>query len=46
MNRRDVLSSLAQAGAASLLVSTPSLASGLAPKVDAAYAQAVRGTGR
>jgi len=45
MNRRDVLSSLAQAGAASLLVSTPSLASGLAPKVDAAYAQAVRGTG-
>ena len=45
MNRRDVLSSLAQAGAASLLTSTPSLAGGLAPKVDPAYAQAVRGTG-
>jgi mannonate dehydratase len=43
MNRRDALSSLVQAGAASLLVSTPSLAGALTPKADAAYAQALKG---
>ncbi|HEY6183131.1 MAG TPA: enolase C-terminal domain-like protein [Terriglobales bacterium] len=42
MNRRDALSTLAQAGAASLFLSTPSLAGAL--KTDAAFAQAVKGT--
>lgn len=43
MNRRNALSTLAQAGAASLFMSTPSLARALTPKVDAADAQAARG---
>lgn len=44
MNRRDAISSLALAGGASLLASTPSLAGVLASKLDSGYAQAVRGT--
>ena len=44
MNRRDAIGSLALAGGASLLASTPSLAGVLAPKLDPGYAQAVTGT--
>ncbi len=44
MNRRDAIGSLALAGGASLLASTPSVAEVLASKLDAGYAQAVTGT--
>jgi mannonate dehydratase len=44
MNRRDAISAVAKAGGAFLLASTPALANDLARKVDAGYAQAVRGT--
>jgi mannonate dehydratase len=45
MNRRDLLGSIALGGGASLLASREILAEALAPKANAAYAQAVRGTG-
>jgi mannonate dehydratase len=44
MNRRDLLGSIALGGGASLLASRNALAEALAPKANAAYAQAVRGT--
>src|SRR5215217_2298776 len=44
MNRRDALTSLSMAGGASLLPPGRSLAEALAPKLSAAYGQAVRGT--
>ena len=44
MNRRKVISRLAQIGGASLLAPPPSVANALAEKIDPAYAQAVRGT--
>jgi mannonate dehydratase len=44
MNRREAIRSLSFAGGASLLASTPSLAGGLAPKAEASYAQAVKGS--
>ena len=44
MNRRQAISAFAQAGGASLLASTSSLASALAPKIDAGQAQAIRAT--
>jgi mannonate dehydratase len=45
MNRRDLLGSIALGGGATLLTSREALAQALAPKPEAAYAQAVRGTG-
>ena len=45
MNRRDLLGSIALGGSASLLASKKALAEALAPKSNATYAQAVRGTG-
>lgn len=44
MNRREAISAVTKAGGAFLLASSPVLASDLARKVDAGYAQAVRGT--
>src|SRR5262249_1228614 len=44
VNRRKVISSLAQISGASLFASTPSVANALARKIDPAYAQAVRAT--
>ena len=44
MNRRDAIGSLALAGGASLLASTPSLAGVLGSKLNADYVQALRGT--
>ena len=45
MNRRDLLGSIALGGGASLLASRNVLAGALAPGANAAYAQAVKGTG-
>ncbi|MEO7788100.1 MAG: enolase C-terminal domain-like protein, partial [Vicinamibacterales bacterium] len=44
MNRRDAITSLSMAGGASLLPPGGSLAEALAPRLSAAYGQAVRGT--
>jgi mannonate dehydratase len=44
MNRRAALTSLAQFGGASLAACAPSMANALGPKIDAGYAQAVKGT--
>jgi mannonate dehydratase len=45
MNRRDAITSLSMAGGATLLPAGHSLAEALVPKLDAAYGQALRGTG-
>src|SRR5687767_10433663 len=44
MNRRDLLGSIALGGGATLLASQDSLAGALAPRSEAAFQQAVRGT--
>jgi mannonate dehydratase len=44
MKRREAIRSFMLAGGASLLASAPSLSENLASKVDASYAQAVKGT--